>query len=558
MEQSVNGTEKQPTDWNEVDWTKASKEVRRLRQRIFQATQEADFKKVRSLQKLMLRSYSNRLLSVRRVSQENAGRWTPGVDKILLKTPRSRGMVVDQLANLTPWKAQPVRRVYIPKANGNSKRPLGIPVIRDRAIQAMVKNALEPCWEARFEATSYGFRPGRGCHDAIMRLVHAANGRATRTWVLDADIQGAFDNISHDYILQTIAGFPARELVKQWLKAGYLEMGTLHATEAGVPQGGVISPLLANIALHGMETALQVKRDSQGVICSACAVLRYADDFLVLCKTKEQAEQARECLTGWLAERGLKFSEEKTRIVHLTEGIDFLGFTLRHYRKPDGRTYLHVRVSDKSMQKERDKIKALWRGLGNKTPGQIAQILNPKIKGWTNYFCIAGCNPQFTALDVLQFRKAWRYGLRRHPRKSKGWIRQRYFGRFHPHRADTWVFGDAEKQGTLYLYKYGWTRAKIHREVQGTASPDDPALKDYWARRQKRLRHMLTPLHKRLARQQEDICPRCGENLLNGERLEVHHIRPKRRGGENDLSNLELLHLLCHQQADHENRKAGR
>src|SRR5947209_1940537 len=233
---SANGTETQ-TDWNAINWRQVNRTVRNLRQRIFRATQEGNLKKVRSLQKLMLKSYSNRLVSVRRVAQLNAGKDTPGVDKLILKTPTARGKMVDTIAHYTLWKAKPARRVYIPKANGKS-RPLGIPVIVDRCLQSMVKNALEPSWEARFESISYGFRPGRGCHDAIEKVFRVARPNTTRPWVLDADIEGAFDNIGHAALVKAIGNFPARELIKQWLKAGYVEEDMWHSTDAGVPQGG--------------------------------------------------------------------------------------------------------------------------------------------------------------------------------------------------------------------------------------------------------------------------------------------------------------------------------
>jgi RNA-directed DNA polymerase len=276
----ANGTEKQ-TDWNAINWRKANRAVRNLRHRIFRAAQEGNRKRVRSLQKLMLKSYSNRLVSVRRVAQINAGKNTPGVDKLVLKTPAARGRMVDTLAHYTLWKAKPARRVYIPKAN-NKLRPLGIPVVFDRCLQAMVKNALEPFWEAKFEGTSYGFRPGRSGHDAIEKIFGLARPNKTKKWVLDADIRGAFDHISHEYLLKAIGPVPGKELIKQWLKAGYVEKEVFHATEQGTPQGGVVSPLLANIALHGMEEAIGVKYDYRGQLIGKRAIVRYADDARVL------------------------------------------------------------------------------------------------------------------------------------------------------------------------------------------------------------------------------------------------------------------------------------
>src|SRR3989440_8908296 len=233
------------TVWEHVDWREASRIVTNLRQRIFRAARANDLRKVRSLQKLMLRSRSNLLMSVRRVTQVNAGKNTPGVDKVLVKTPAARGDLVDHLATFQPWRAKPVRRVYIPKKSDSSKcRPLGIPTIMVRCLQAMGKNALEPAWEARFEGSSYGFRPGRNAHDAIEKVYNFACPNRRKKWVVDADIAGAFDNISQEFILKAIGDVPGRALIKEWLKAGYLEDGKYHETPTGTPQGGVISPLL--------------------------------------------------------------------------------------------------------------------------------------------------------------------------------------------------------------------------------------------------------------------------------------------------------------------------
>lgn len=277
-ESRANGPEGR-TVWDGVDWRKASRIVTNLRQRLFRAARANDLRKVRSLQKLMLRSRSNLFMSVRRVTQVNAGRNTPGVDKVLVKTPAARGQLVDHLATLQPWRAKPVRRVYIPKKSDSSKcRPLGIPTIMDRCLQAMVKNALEPAWEARFEGSSYGFRPGRNAHDAIEKIYNFARPNTRKKVVVDADIKGAFDNISQEFILEALGDVPGKALIKQWLQAGYLEDGRYHDTPTGTPQGGVISPLLLNIALHGMEAALGVTHDAQGASNGKRAVVRYADD----------------------------------------------------------------------------------------------------------------------------------------------------------------------------------------------------------------------------------------------------------------------------------------
>jgi RNA-directed DNA polymerase len=282
----VNGPDDAILDWYSVDWGQAEENVRRLRQRIFTAAREGDLKKVRNLQKLMLRSRSNALVAARRVAEVNAGRKTPGVDGHTALMPSTRMALAGWLTMQRPaaWKPRPVRRVYIPKGNGK-RRPLGIPVLRDRALQAMALSALEPEWEARFEPRSYGFRPGRGCHDAIEAIYHVARGHfARRTWALDADLAGAFDRIDHERLLAALGCFPAREAVRAWLKAGIIENGRYAPTPEGTPQGGVISPLLLNIALHGMEEAAGVKYRKNGAHAGKTALnspvlVRYADDL---------------------------------------------------------------------------------------------------------------------------------------------------------------------------------------------------------------------------------------------------------------------------------------
>ena len=334
----VNGPEGGVLDWLSVDWRQVDDDVRRLRQRIFAASQAGDLAKVRNLQKLMLRSHASAVLSVRRVTELNAGRKTAGIDGRTVVTAPGKAALADWVQHRSdPWGPKPVKRVYIRKVNGK-KRPLGIPVIADRALQAHVVNALEPEWEARFEPKSYGFRPGRGCHDAIESIHKTACGKsAHRLWALDADLAAAFDRIDHSCLLNALGGFPARGLIERWLKAGVVEGGRLAPTEEGTPQGGVVSPLLLNVALHGMEEAAGVRYRTVGVeagttVPGCPVVVRYADDLLALCVTREQAEQVKARLAAWLAPRGLVFNEDKTHIVHLDEGLDFLGFNVRRYK----------------------------------------------------------------------------------------------------------------------------------------------------------------------------------------------------------------------------------
>lgn len=548
MQTTVNVTNR-TTNWNSVEWRKTNGIVKNLRRRIFRATREGNWKKVRSLQRLLMKSYSNILLAVRKVTQTNQGKRTAGVDKILVKTPEARGILTDAIAKFIPWKPLPTRRVYIPKKNGK-KRPLGIPTIVDRCLQAIVKNALEPCWEAKFEGSSYGFRPGRSTHDAGEKIFNICRPNKKKKWVLDADIKGCFDNINHDFLIKTIGNFPARKLIVQWLKAGVMEEGRYVDTLSGTPQGGIVSPLLANIALHGMEEALGVRYNSNGELIGKRSVVRYADDFLVFCESEEDTVRCQETLREWLAIRGLQLSEEKTRIVHLSQGFNFLGFNIRQYPKVNTKTgwKLLIKPSQESVQKLKDRLRTEWLSLKGHEMTAIIKKLNPIIRGWANYHRVGVASEMFRELDHWMFLRALRYAKQTHPKKSWKWRKDRYFGSFNLDKLGyKWVTGD--KRTGAYILLFGWFDIERHVMVKGKSSPDDPKLREYWKEREKKkVKSLKNKSLQKLAQLQNHTCSRCGESLYNGEELHKHHRIPRSQGGTDTYKNLELVHLYCHQQ----------
>ena len=536
-----------PTVWSQVDWKKAERSVQNLRFRIFRAAKEQRWKQVRNLTKLLLRSYANRLVSVRRITQVNRGRHTPGVDGERLTTPDERAKLVDDLRQYQPWKAAPVRRVSSPKANGK-QRPLGIPTLRDRVLQMMVKNALEPRFEAEFEAQSYGFRPGRCCQDAIEEVYVALNNGAVghHHYILDADIQGAFDHLSHDVILHRIGPLPGRELIKQWLQAGYWEHGTLHHTTEGTPQGGVISPLLANIALDGLATRLG----------KGYRVARYADDIVVMAQSLPAIEQACPVVTAFLEERGLALHPEKTRLVQRTEGFDFLGF----HGQMRGQKLL-ITPQKQQVQELLQAVRSWLKTHQTVSAEGVIRHLNPILRGWAMYYRHVVSKQTFQKVDYHIWRALWRWAKRRHPKKPKRWTYRRYFevGKY----GATFYADSRDRRGQsirLRLERMPAIPIVRHVKVKGRASPDDPTLQAYWDSRRRKMGRQRVAKGSTLygiAEAQRWQCLGCGQALFDGQEVHLHHCIPVHAGGSDERENLQWLHAACHRQRHRQGVTAG-
>ena len=489
---SANGP-KRRTEWQAIPWRKAFRLVRNLRQRIFRASSKGEHKKVRSLQKLMLRSYSNILLSVRRVTQVNKGKNTPGVDKMVVKTPSARGQLTDQLSTFTPWQAKPARRVYIPKSNGK-QRPLGIPVVIDRCLQAMVKNALEPEWEAKFEGSSYGFRPGRSCHDAIERIFKFACANKRKKWVLDADIKGAFDRIRHSAIMdRLIAPRSIKQGIFRCLKAGV----NPEFPEQGTPQGGVASPLLANIALNGIE---EIHRS-----------VRYADDMVIILKLQDDADEILGKISQFLAERGMNVSEKKTKLTATTDGFDFLGWHFKVQRNGKSRCI----PSTDNFKTFRQKVKHI---VNNSNYGATIKAIKlaPVVRGWRNYH-------RFCKMDGSRF--------------SLYHIQNRTFKVFNKEAKQNRHTSKKLLDKAFPSVPYSENK---HVMVKGNKSPFDGDIA-YWSERNSKLYDGKT---SKALKRQNHSCGYCGLKMLSDEKVHLHHVDGNHDNWKNN--NLLALHESCH------------
>jgi RNA-directed DNA polymerase len=532
--------------WHCINWKKVYRNVRRLQARIVKAVRAGRWGKVKALVYLLTHSFSGRALAILRVVS-NSGAKTPGVDGVIWNTPEAKSAAFAALRR-HGYRPQPLRRVYIPKSNGK-QRPLGIPVMRDRAMQALGFLGQDPIAETLADGHSYGFRLERNCADALQQTHNVLGSPHSPYWILEGDIKACFDRISHGWLMDHI--FMDKELLGKWLKAGYLEKQVLFATTEGTPQGGIISPVLANRALDGLQQLLadRFMDTPKRARMHKVHLVRYADDFIITGTSQVLLEyEVKPLVAHFLAERGLELSHEKTRITHIDNGFDFLGQTVRRYRC--GKVLL--KPSKRSVQAFLAKIRETIDKAGSTTAGNLIYRLNQQIKGWTMYHRHAASKRTFTEVDRRIWRMVWHWCRRRHRHKSFAWLKKKYFPRI---GNKDWVF-----VGTLRDSKgKGWpialmeaAKVRIIRQVKirSEVNPYDPAWELYLEAR------MVWKLEQTLAgnsrieymwKEQGGQCRVCGQSLQIEQRpWHIHHRVWRSKGGQQDSGNLELLHANCH------------
>ena len=526
--------------WKSIDWKKCEAQVKKLQERIVKARKEGRHGKVKSLQWILTHSFAAKAIAVKRVTT-NEGKKTAGVDRVLWSTDKAKYEAILSLKR-NGYKPQPLRRVFIKKDNGKL-RPLGIPTMKDRAMQALYLLALEPIAEVTADPHSYGFRKERCCQDAITQCHTILCRGNSPKWVLEGDIKGCFDHISHEWLLNNIP--IDTKILKKWLKCGVIFKGELFRTDEGTMQGGIISPTLANMALDGLSELLATKNKrvnrKNERYSPMVNMVRYADDFIITGRTKETLEDIKPILVEFLSERGLELSEEKTLITHIDDGFDFLGFNIRKFKG-----VLLTQPSKKSVKKFLDSIRYVIDSNKSCKQETLIRLLNPKITGWANYYRCGASSRTFRRVDDQIFKKLWQWAKRRHPKKGKRWIANKYF---HFYKTRRWTFlVKSIKNGKVDIFPLKFmfdTKIIRHKKIKSEANPFDIEWKSYFEERM--TYKMLLSLKSRKSllymwNKQEHKCPLCNEKITADTQWNVREQK------ENGQIVRYLVHDKCYKQ----------
>ena len=542
---SESASSREPQDWHAIDWHRVVRFVRTTQQRIAKATQKQDWRRVKALQRSLNHSFSARALAVRRVT-ENQGKRTSGVDRQLWDSPALKRAAIGKLKQQRGYRPLPLRRVYIPKSNGK-ERPLGIPTMFDRAMQALHLLGLEPVAETTSDPNSYGFRKNRSTADAMGQIFVCTSRKASAPWVLEADIRGCFDHINHDWLVRHVP--MDKTILCKWLKAGVVHQGRLSPTEEGTPQGGIISPTLANMCLNGLET---------GLIAHLCArfgktkaaklkvyVVRYADDFVITGSSKDLLEtEVRPWIETFLAQRGLELSPEKTKVTHIDDGFDFLGWNFRKYKGK-----LLIKPSKKNVKAFYSKVRDIVKTHVSVKQEDLRAKLNPVLRGWAQYHQPVVAKETFSRMDSMIHWRLVRWARRRHPNKSRPWCKSRYWQRATERDEFAATVKTAEGSIAVKLLKLDDTEIVRHEKIKGDYNPFDPNWEVYGETlRTKRMLKSMSYQYETsmLFISQNGRCALCTEPLDAQGGWHDHHIVYKVVGGSDALSNRVLLHPVCH------------